>query len=106
LVGGMAVEPLPQGKGLIAGAADLVYARQEFVDVRHIGQIPANMFARGTYAGEFPVKPVMLFEMVQQAVAQLAVGRWLQVASCFQKMADFAEYPGASLRRTPHHYRV
>src|SRR3546814_21117169 len=69
LVGWMAIKPLLDGAGLFAGGADFIDAWQKFLCFGHIGQIPAYMLASGPYASKFPVKHVVIFQVVQQTIA-------------------------------------
>src|SRR5690606_16833611 len=84
LVGWMAVKPLRNGAGLLAGAADCVDLRQKILGIGQVGQIPAYMLAGRTDSGELAIKLVMVFQVVQQAVTQFAVGGRRQVAAVGQ----------------------
>src|SRR5690554_7545533 len=99
----MAIKPLLYGTGLIAGGADFVDARQEFPSVGHVGQIPAYMLASGPHTGEFSVKLVMIFKMVQQAVAQFAIGGCRQMLPAGKVMTDLPKNPGTALRGPSDH---
>src|SRR5690606_6354511 len=93
----MLVKPLFERADLIDGPFCLVDAGYQSLRARHIAKIPADMLAGRAYAGELAVKPVVVFEVVEQACAQLAEDGRGKVGSRSKKMRDFAENPGAAL---------
>src|SRR5690606_28200568 len=97
LVGRLIIKPLFERPYLISSLFCLVDAGYQRFGFRHIGEIPADVLAGRADSSVLAVKTVVVFEVLEQTVAQLAIRGRRKMVSGFEEMRDLAEYPGTPL---------